>query len=490
MKHRLARLRRVLPLGWPITVKVPLVVAGLMFIVSGLLTERVLSRLEATQETHLRQLTGAYMDGLSTATLPHVLRHDVWEVFDALDRASRRYKGLDVVWTTIATPAGSVIASSQPRMFPADARLPASLLRLFADGSDLTIDEPGNRAHARRVLMYQGRTIGAVYADVDISGLLAERDDVFLTLLSTNALLTLGLAAIGYLAVRRMVRPVTVLAAYLERGSVGAIEPMPMALMPSPESEFGRLFSRYNDLAGAVRDRERLAAQLADEEKLASLGRLASGMAHEINNPLGGMFNAIDALEWHGDSDQVRRTSVGLLKRGLRGIRDVVRAALQTYRRPDEVREMRPHDLDDLRLLIAPELRRRSLRLSWDNAISEPVTLGVTGLRQTLLNLLLNACAATPAGGEIEFFARSTPGWLDVTVSDDGPGLADAMRDYLEQTGAGAAPIADEAGLGLWMVRRWADETGARIVCRESSRDGARIEITLPLLAEGLRDAA
>ena len=67
--------------------------------------------------------------------------------------------------------------------------------------------------------------------------------------------------------------------------------------IPSAGTETGRLFRGFNRMARAVAEREALVARLADEERLASLGRLASGMAHEINNPLGGLFNAIDTLK-------------------------------------------------------------------------------------------------------------------------------------------------------------------------------------------------
>ena len=110
-----------------------------------------------------------------------------------------------------------------------------------------------------------------------------------------------------------------------------------------------------------------MAKQLAAEERLASLGRLASGLAHEINNPLGGLFNAIDTLKRHGDRPSVRTTSLDLIERGLRGIRDVVRTVLATYRADREQRDLTASDLDDMRFLISPEAARKSIRVHWES---------------------------------------------------------------------------------------------------------------------------
>jgi signal transduction histidine kinase len=128
-------------------------------------------------------------------------------------------------------------------------------------------------------------------------------------------------------------------------------------------------------LVRGVNERKLLATKLSEEEKFASLGRLASGIAHEINNPLGGMFNALDALKRHGDRDSVRQTSIRLIEQGLSGIRDLVRSTLVTYRADKNESVLPPRDLDDLRLLIHQEVKRKRLHLHWHNDIAEDLPL-------------------------------------------------------------------------------------------------------------------
>ena len=102
------------PRNWPLSIRVPCVVVVLMLTVSTVISDRVLSRLAATQNRHLSELTNAYLDGITSSILPHVLRDDVWEIYDALKRAGSRYKGLDVNWTTVVDADNRVIASSIP----------------------------------------------------------------------------------------------------------------------------------------------------------------------------------------------------------------------------------------------------------------------------------------------------------------------------------------------------------------------------------------
>jgi hypothetical protein len=143
-------------------------------------------------------------------------------------------------------------------------------------------------------------------------------------------------------------------------------------------------------------------------------------MAHEINNPLGGLINAVDTLKAHGQTPGVRDASIRLVERGLAGIRDVVEAALATYRPERSRRPLAPDDLEDVKLLLQPELRRKRQRLDWDISWMAGRKLRMEGgpIRQAVLNLLLNASAATPEGGLIWLKAAGTDsGWLEIDVS-------------------------------------------------------------------------
>ena len=470
------------PKAWPITVKVPLLVATLMVVIGVALSDRVLDRLTENQRQNLESLTGAYLDGVSSAVMPHLMREDVWDVYDSLTRVGELYAGLEAVDTIVLQPDGRVLAASDPRRFPVQSDLPPDLAERLADRAPLVLDEDGGRAWAARALRHQGVLVGRVYAEFDIGYLLEERRGVLLTLVLTNAVLTLGLAALGYLLVRRMIRPIEVLSQRFDRVAGGRVEPIPERELGDPATEFGRLFRRFNHMAAALDERDRLTAQLADKEKLASLGRLTSGMAHEINNPLGGMFNAVDTLRRHGADARVREDALGLLERGLSGIRDVVRAALVTYKGGEAPGYLARGELDDIRFLIQHEVRRRKVSLTWRNELSGELPVDGLAVRQIALNLLLNALAASPPGAEVAFLARGSAGRLVIAVSDRGPGLppeaVDSLTRRRDSDGAGGPPA--RGGLGLWMVGLLLERLSGTVRIETGEGGGTTLTLELP----------
>ncbi|MBA3325329.1 MAG: hypothetical protein H0T41_08750 [Rhodobacteraceae bacterium] len=194
----------------PLAARTPLLVAGLMIVLGAIASERVLSRLADVQERQLRDLAGLYLDGLSVAVLPAALRQDVWEAFDALDRATRRDRSLSANVTALATGDGVVLASSDPIRYPSGSAIPADLAAAPTPQT-VTLRGASPAVPVQAPLVHQDRLIGSLYAELDVRGLIAERRAAVFYLLAGNAVATALLSLARYLVVRRMLRPLAVL---------------------------------------------------------------------------------------------------------------------------------------------------------------------------------------------------------------------------------------------------------------------------------------
>jgi signal transduction histidine kinase len=477
------------PMRWPLTLKIPLLVVVFMVAVAIAVSNVVLRRLASDQELHLQQLADSYLDGLSAAIQPNLLRRDVWETFDALDRARGLYTALRTKYAVVALPDGTVLAASDPVAFPIGVPVPESLVKHFAAGDGLTLDEVRGLAWVKRTLRQDGHDLGAIMAEFDISNLLLIRRDVLWTLVLANAGLVTLLSLAGYVITRRLLRPITILTEHVNRIGAGKIEEIPPTLLRDNGSEIGQLVRSFNQMAGALRDREQLAIRLAKEGRSVLLGKLASGMAHEVNNPLGGMLNVIDTLRKHGDHRETRLRALDLLKRGLNGIANVVRATLATYREPSVGQSLRSRDLDDLRFLLQHEVSRRKLTLKWSNNLPDTLPIDGLTLRQVTLNLLLNACAATPPEGTVEFSAEESDEAVTVRVHDHGPGLPQHVRDLLERPELAPLVPTEELGLGVWTVCRLVGRVAGQIDVVRSDRAGTELCVTFPFEQAEVIDA-
>jgi signal transduction histidine kinase len=474
--------------SWPITVKVPIAVASLMLLVGLVLSERVLSRLGDTQERHLIELSQSYLDGLSSAIAQSILREDNWEIYDAIARAQAINKSLHPIETIVTNAEGAVIAASDPKRHPVGSTIQPTHI-----GSEplarFSFDAGADSANAVRVLSYPGRIAGIIYATFDTRHLAAERRNVVIALALTNGALTILLAAAGWLLVARMMRPVRILSEHLGVAQETLAVPIPEVVVSETRGEFGRLFRGYNALVRSMKEREDLGKRLAEEKRLGSLGRLASTVAHEINNPLGGLFNALATLRSHGHLRNIRDSSLGLLERGLVGIRDVVRTTLTIYRTDTAARNLAPTDIDDLGLLIAPEARRKGVQIEIENGLRAIVSLPSTPIRQAVLNLLLNAVAAAPHGSQVHMTVVADAEVLEIVIADRGPGLPSLGAEILTNPSAAPPPI-DGGGLGLWTTSRLIADIGGQIKVDYPTHGGTAVRLKIAIVRVELSNVA
>jgi signal transduction histidine kinase len=461
----------------PVSLRVPLLSAAAVFLFVTV-TSQVGLRLAGQRMEHEAERLGrVYLDGLSAAVLPALRTGDDAALRDTLTRAMGFQEGIRERRMIVATPGGATLAEAG---IGPDPDWPAPMHRGHL-GPAWEVAPDGQAVWAQRRLVDGGTVVALLAAKLDVSSITARRHRLRVAMVAFGIAVAVLGGALAAFAARQALRPVLVVTDALDRAGSGGIAPIPPAAMPPPGTEAVRLAAAFNGMVAHVKAREALAGRLAERERAATIGRLAATVAHEVRNPLAGMLTALDSARDFGDDAAERAESLEVIERGLRQIERVVSSILAVHRDGGPARPLETADLDDLRVLLGPEAERRGVRLAWCARLAEPFPTDAPLLRQALLNLLLNAVAVTPRGGQVTLQANPAGvAGLALTIEDEGPGLPAAARRRL----LGQSDACDSGGLGLEVVATLARRLRADIAVAPG-REGRGTSLTLAVPPAG-----
>lgn len=294
--------------------------------------------------------------------------------------------------------------------------------------------------------------------------------------LITLAVLVLLLPASWYWG-QRFAKPLVDLAQSMGRigkeipdeGEVGLYE---------SKDEIGQLGAAFKTMLRELREKQSLEREVMLTERLAAVGRLAAGVAHEINNPLGGMLNAISTYRRHGNDDPLAARTLSLVERGLVQIKDTVSALLVESKMQSHY--LTRQDIEDTHTLVQTDANRKRVRFDWRNEVDGTLPLPSTLVRQVLINLMMNAIQAAPQEGEVACRVEREGERLRMQVGNNGEYIPQERMEHLFE------PFSSQRegghGLGLWVTYQIVHQLGGEIVA-ESVPDETRFTVTLPLAA-------
>lgn len=194
--------------------------------------------------------------------------------------------------------------------------------------------------------------------------------------------------------------------------------------------------------------------KLLQSQKLASIGILASGVAHEINNPLGGMSNCVQMLEKKGDDRDFRLRYLKLIDDGLRRIEDTVGKLLWMSRK----REKKPQHVDikqslgDVYRFVEYRLKQNNINFHKNLEKGVSVFIDPYDLELITINLLINAIQSMKNGGTINVNAFHEDSRVVFEVSDSGEGIDEKNLDKIYDPFYTTKQPGEGTGLGLWIV--------------------------------------
>jgi two-component system sensor histidine kinase PilS (NtrC family) len=229
---------------------------------------------------------------------------------------------------------------------------------------------------------------------------------------------------------------------------------------------------------------KRMEERVRQADRLATIGRLAANIAHEIRNPLASLSGAIEALVRELPPDTGRERLVEIVLRESDRLNQIIRDFLE-YARPAPVS---PHAinlsdlLEEVVLLLEHRALPAELKVVREFGERLPARVDPQQLRQAVWNLCINAVQAMPEGGELRLGGRIVPSGnaasLQLWVTDTGHGITDNDLPHIFEPFFSTK--AEGSGIGLALVYRVMQDHGGQIEVRSQPGSGTTFLLTLP----------
>lgn len=455
--------------------KTPLRICALVIATAVLVTASLVMRERDELRRDLISHSESVARLLANTLVEPIVHDDAWRAYEIINAPFRAAPG------SLAAPGPApelvmlldarhrIYVSTQPTRYPmlgepghidSDYAQVEQAIAAAPPGEPTSVATPGSgRLYMVLPILYDGVEMGTLV--LAYSGkVFAPRFTALAQRAATvTALVLLLLLPAGWFWGRLVARPLVDLANAMGKVGPHAAEQVAYVHRYRGQDEIGRLGTEFQRMLRALRDKEALERQMIASDRLAAIGRLTAGIAHEINNPLGGMLNAISTFRRHGPRDELTTRTLSLVERGLRQVRETVAALLVEAR--VESHALTREDVEDTRTLLLAVAQEKGLHLQWHNGIDAALPLPSTPTRQILINLLYNAVQAAGHGGHVSCRTVRVKDALEIEVVNDGRHVPPERLPYLFEPFL--QPEGERQGLGLWVTYQIVQQLGGEI---------------------------
>jgi signal transduction histidine kinase len=273
---------------------------------------------------------------------------------------------------------------------------------------------------------------------------------------------------------RRLLRP---LVRVTERAKAVAAGDLTARPVSASNDEIGELARTFEAMVAAI---SRANRDLLETERLATIGKMAAQVTHEVRNPLSSIGLNLELLEDELKSDEARSLHQAI-SREVRRLNELTEQYLSVARRNDPRFELEDFALvvREAAAFVEPDLQRHGIALVLDLPDDLPeIWMDEAQIKQVIHNLVRNARQATPSGGTVTLTARARQDGVELAVEDTGSGIAAEVREHLFEPFF--TTKSQGTGLGLAISRHMVEGHRGVIRCEPNEPHGTRFSIELP----------